>query len=414
MSDFIIAHRNGRNIPKEDKIFGISKRANQRIEKDGKDKVVNGTVGSLLDDDGNLVVLSSVVDVLTNLKPDDYAAYSLIGGLKSFKTAVKKAAFGSFEPTSITKAVATPGGTGAIRNAIANYTSPGDKVLTADWFWAPYSTIAQEIGRSIDTFALFDGSGKFNVASFEERVETLSKEQGSLLIILNTPANNPTGYSLTDEDWNMVIKVLTEAAVPGITMALLVDVAYIDFAGDEEEYRSFYPLLEKLPENVLPIIAYSTSKTFTCYGMRCGAMICMAKTQEIADEFNQVCKYSSRGSWSNSNRAAQETIARIYADQELLDKVTIERKGYRDMLLKRGRAFEAAADEAGLQIVPFDAGFFVSIPCDNPDEVSAELEKEGIFLVPLAKGLRVSIASVPEEKCRMLPARILDVMNRLK
>ena len=70
-----------------------------------------------------------------------------------------------------------------------------------------------------------------------------------------------------------------------------------------------------------------------------------------------------------------------------------------------------AAEEVGLEIVPFDAGFFASVPCDNPDEISAKLEKEGIFLVPLAKGIRVSIASISEEKCRMIPARIVEAMK---
>ena len=86
---------------------------------------------------------------------------------------------------------------------------------------------------------------------------------------------------------------------------LLVDAAYIDFAGDEEEYRKFLPALEELPENVLPVIAYSLSKTYTLYGTRCGAMICMAKTEKIADEFKRVCEFSSRGSWSNSAKLAQ-------------------------------------------------------------------------------------------------------------
>lgn len=80
------------------------------------------------------------------------------------------------------------------------------------------------------------------------------------------------------------------------------------------------------------------------------------------------------------------------------------------MLSKRGRAFTEAAKEAGLEIVPFDAGFFISIPCDNPDEISARLEKEGLFIVPLAKGLRVSVASISEEKCRKLPAMIKAAM----
>ena len=59
MGKLIFAAEQGRNIPKEDKIFGISNRAKKRIAQDGKDKVVNATIGALLDDDGELIVLSS-------------------------------------------------------------------------------------------------------------------------------------------------------------------------------------------------------------------------------------------------------------------------------------------------------------------------------------------------------------------
>lgn len=137
----------------------------------------------------------------------------------------------------------------------------------------------------------------------------------------------------------------------------------------------------------------------------------MPKTKEIADEFKRVCEYSSRGSWSNSAKVAQVILSRIYGDAELLEKVNEERAFYRDMLIARGRAFEKAAEECGLETVPFDAGFFISIPCDNPDSVSAKLEKQGLFIVPLAKGLRVSIASISEEKCRRLPAMIKEAMK---
>ena len=54
------------------------------------------------------------------------------------------------------------------------------------------------------------------------------------------------------------------------------------------------------------------------------------------------------------------------------------------------------------------------MPGDNPDEVSAELEKAGIFTVPLAKGVRVSLASISEDKSRMLPAEIKKAMDNLK
>ena len=294
---------------------------------------------------------------------------------------------------------------------IANYSEPGDKIITSDWHWAPYNTIAGEIGRSVATFELFTADRKFNWESFRETVNGLLESQQSLVVIMNTPAHNPTGYSLTLEDWDNVVRVLTEAAETGKAIALVVDAAYIDFAGDEEEYRRFLPKLEELPANVLPIIAYSLSKTYTLYGTRCGAMICIAKTQEIADEFKRVCEYSSRGSWSNSAKVAQVILSRIYGEPGLLERVDEERAHYREMLIKRGRAFEEEARNVGLKIVPFDAGFFISIPCSDPDAISAKLEKEGVFIVPLAKGLRVSVASISEDKCRKLPAIIKAAME---
>ena len=110
-------------------------------------------------------------------------------------------------------------------------------------------------------------------------------------------------------------------------------------------------------------------------------------------------------------KVAQVILSRIYGDPGLLERVNEERAQYRDMLIARGRAFEEAAHEAGLETVPFDAGFFISIPCEDPDAISAELEKQGLFIVPLAKGLRVSVASISEEKCRKLPAMIKAAMK---
>lgn len=410
MAEYILARGNGRTIPQEDKIFGISNRAKKRIAEKGADQVINATIGLLLDDCGELVVLSSVAAVFKQLSPKDYADYAPIGGIAPFKEAVQKAAFGTHQPEGFIEAVATPGGTGALRNVISNYSAAGDKVLTSDWHWAPYNTIAGELGRSIETFTFFTAQRSFHAEAFRQKVMQLLDIQESLVIIMNTPAHNPTGYSLTLSDWDQVVDVLCEGAKRGKAIALVIDAAYIDFAGDEEEYRRFLPKLAKLPENVLPIMAYSLSKTFTLYGTRCGAMICIAKTKAIADEFKRVCEYSSRGSWSNSAKVAQVILSKIYSDPALLEKVDKERAHYRDMLLARGRAFEEEARNVGLETVPFDAGFFLSIPCDNPDEISAKLEQEAVFIVPLAKGLRVSVASISEEKCRKLPALIKAAM----
>ena len=412
MSDFIFAAQQGRKIPKEDKNFAVNNRAKAMIAEKGKDAVVNATIGVLLDEEGKFVVLSSVNEVFKTLEAGEFAEYAPIGGIPGYKAAVLKDTFGSYEPKRHTVAVATPGGTGAIHSTIANYSEPGDKVLLTDWYWGPYGTIAGEIGRSLHTFKLVNEAGTFNAEDFEKQVMALLEVQDRLVIILNTPAHNPTGYSLTVDEWEEVASVL-DRVPEDKKVTLLVDVAYLDFAGEAEEYRAFLPVLDSMGENILPVIAYSFSKSFTLYGMRCGAMICMAETEEIADEFRKVCEYSARAAWSNCTRAPQVMLSKIYEDPALLARIQEERAGFRDMLLRRGKAFEAAAKEAGLEIVPFDAGFFASVPCENPDAVGAELEKEGIFTIPLTMGVRISIASITEADCRRLPARILAAIEKV-
>ena len=71
MAEYILAKENGRNIPQEDKIFGISNRAKKAIAEKGAGRVINATIGSLLDDNGELVVLSSVAAVFKQLSPKD-------------------------------------------------------------------------------------------------------------------------------------------------------------------------------------------------------------------------------------------------------------------------------------------------------------------------------------------------------
>ena len=414
MSNYKMAEANNRVIAVEDKIFGINQKAKEMAAREGADKVVNATIGSLLDDDGNLVILSSVVEVLNHLAPIDYADYAPIAGTPDFLKAIKRAAFGSYVPKAFTEAVATPGGTGAIRNTIQNYSKRGDQVLTSDWYWSPYSTIAQDIERSIATYTLFDDEDKFNIASFEGKIKELLSKQDGLVIILNTPAHNPTGYSFTSDDWNKIVKTVKSAAADSAKkITLLVDVAYIDYAGDEEEHRQFFPLLDDFPANILVVVAYSLSKSCTMYGMRSGAMICMTPDKEIAEEFKTVCAFSCRGTWSNCNRSAMTTLSNIYADEALLEKVTHERQKYCKMLVQRGRTFAKAASEIGLKTVPFEAGFFVTVPCQNAEEVGLELQKAGIFTVPVGKGLRVSVASISEERCKMLPSFILSANRKV-
>ena len=123
------------------------------------------------------------------------------------------------------------------------------------------------------------------------------------------------------------------------------------------------------------------------------------KALDTPAEFKKTAEYTARSTWSNCNRAAQVVMGKVYSDPELLEKVRSERRTYRDMLLARGRAFERALNEEGVKSVPFVAGFFVTVECDDPAGVCAKLEDQDIFCLALPKGIRVSVASMSEAKC---------------
>ncbi len=411
MDKMIFAEAAGRIIPKEDKIFGISNRAKRATETLGKDKVINGTIGALMDEEGELMVLQSVDQIYRSLTPSEYAPYAPIGGTAGYKEAVKKELFGELELDSFTPVVATPGGTGSLHCAITNYSKKDEKILTTDWYWAPYGKIAQEVGRQVEVFEMFSQDGGFNIQAFKEKLQWLSLVQDRLFILLNTPAHNPTGYAIAVDEWQEIIDHIK--TIDDTKVTLLVDVAYIDFAGEARKQREFFRLFENLPDNILVIVAYSMSKTYTLYGLRGGAAVAITGNQDIAEEFVSVMEYSARAAWSNTSRLPQVILEKAYADDSLLKKIDEERRSIRNMLLKRGRIFAEHAANIGLEMVPFRGGFFASIPTDKAEEICQLLEGYGVFLVPLAKGIRVSIASINVKQCQILPQIIKEAMDKI-
>ena len=148
--------------PKEnDIIFNLSERA-QRAEKlVGKENVINATIGALMDDEGKLITMKSVYDEFKSLPNNEISAYASIAGQDDYKEAVKKVCFQGNDPKAHIRVVASPGGSGAIKLALWNYTNLGDIILTSDWYWGPYKIIAEEAGRDVENFELFNEEGSF-------------------------------------------------------------------------------------------------------------------------------------------------------------------------------------------------------------------------------------------------------------
>lgn len=397
-----------------DAIFGLAAKAKEAKDKLGKENVIDSTLGALVDDNGDLICLSTVYQELKSMPNAAIAAYAQVAGQPDFLEAVQKVCFGKYKPNAHVRAVATPGGTGSVRHAIYNYTNPGDSILVSDWYWSPYVTISEEYNRRVTNHELFNSKNEFNLDSFKEKFEELVNKQKRLVAIINTPANNPTGYSLSDDEWDEVLNIAKENAKdPENRIVILVDCAYIDYAGIGDERRKFFEKFSDLPKNILIIVAYSMSKGYTMYGMRSGAAIAISSDEEIAEEFYYSCMHSNRANWSNGTRAAMEVMVRIANDTEKTNNYEAEVKETKTMLRKRADAFVEGANEVGLEILPYRDGFFVSIPCKDAKKASDELIKENLFVVSLKKGLRFAVCAVSEEKCRIAPAIIKRVIDSI-
>ncbi|NLN97911.1 MAG: aminotransferase class I/II-fold pyridoxal phosphate-dependent enzyme [Eubacteriaceae bacterium] len=392
-----------------DPIFRMAAMANEKKAEIGKDKVIDSTLGALFDDAGRLVCFDAVYDTMKSLDNCDIASYAGIGGIPSYLKSAIGDCFGDDLPDAYIEAVATPGGTGAIRHAFCNYTELGDAILVSDWHWQPYETIAAENRRQVAFFPLFNDKNAFHLSAFKEKFNELAEKQKRVLTVLNTPAHNPTGYSISTEEWQAILSFLKEKAESGIPIIVLCDIAYIDYASKEE--RAFTQLLSDLPENVLFLFAFSASKSYTMYGLRNGALICLSSSEETVKEFVNTCSFSNRGTWSNGTRCAMEIVAKIKENPELQARFSAERNKHKAVLQKRAEAFLKAAEKAQLPTLPYKSGFFITIPCEQSQKVAERLMEDNLFMVAINGGLRFAVCAVPEFQCAQAPKMIANAIQ---
>lgn len=409
-----IAAKHAKGKAAQDKIFAANEAAVAAAAKYGKENVTNATIGAILDEDEKLVCLPTVEKVFRSLETNELIAYAPISGLPEYLECVLTAAFGSSRPEGYLAAVATAGGTGAIHHAIWNYMDEGETALCSDWYWGAYKVLCNDMGRNFTTYKMLDENNKFNLPVLKEKVTELLSKQDNLLYILNTPAHNPTGYSLSESDMDGVLDILKEAAVDGKNIIFFLDVAYIDYAGEKEEVRKIFKKLSGLPANILAIIGYSMSKGFTMYGQRTGAMIGVSSSKEVIEEFAAINQYTSRATWSNINRPAMRTLAAIYSDPELLKATEAERDYYYKMIKARADLFTEEAKACGLPMLPYVAGFFLSIPAKDPDAICNKLHEDNIFAVPLAAGVRIAVCAVPLKKIKGMAAKVYAAMKEVE
>ena len=219
--------------PSDDPIFALNREATQR--KAQGHAVINATVGALLEDDGQLAVLPTVMDAVRAVEPRKAAAYAPIAGVPEYLNAVIRDLLGGTALADMAVAASTPGGTGALRHAVSTFLERGQSVVTPSFYWGPYQTICDEHERGVRTSPMFTAAGGFDVSGFADALQRTAKEQGRLLVFLNDPCHNPTGYSMSEGEWEGVSAALREVSAQ-VPTTVLADVAYLGFAKDQRSF----------------------------------------------------------------------------------------------------------------------------------------------------------------------------------
>ena len=402
------------SIIKEDKSIIITLGAIAKEEKKKDPTVINATIGMLYDESGKLFTFKSVDAALNNLTPEEKYAYSSTPGNADFHEALKRWIFRQYYDEMLSNlycsVMATPGGSGAISNTFSNYLNQGDMVLLPEYMWGNYKQFAYENFASYTTYKMFD-NGKFNLTDLKNKMIELKKKQGRIVLVINDPCHNPTGYTMSSDEWVSLVDTINDLTSDETPFVLLYDMAYIDYdRRGFEATRNNIRLFQKFNKTVLTILAFSGSKTLALYGMRIGAQIALCKDKEVIDEFFQANKFSSRAKWSTATNLGMNIISKVFLNEEYKKSFEEELEASRIMLVNRANAFLEESKKVGLETLPFECGFFVTIPCDNPEEAYKKLVEKKIHIIPLGNVLRVTLAAIPLEDCKKLPAIIKSVL----
>ncbi len=203
-----------------------------------------------------------------------------------------------------------PGGTGALRLAadFIKRSKTNKKVWISDPTWPNHYAIFDAAGVAWGSYRYVDTqSNQLNFPAFIEDLQQLPEGDA---VLLHACCHNPTGFDLTQEQWQQVAEVLAERK-----LLPLLDFAYQGFGeGLEEDAFAVRLLAEKLPE---VMITASCSKNFGLYRERTGAFIAVAANQSDMLKVRSQLAVVARSNYSNPPAHGSSIVATILSSDEL-------------------------------------------------------------------------------------------------
>ena len=329
--------------------------------------------------------------------------YTALAGEPAYNAAMQGLILDGAVDAARLSSVSTPGGTGAIRQALelVKLAAPAAKVWISLPTWPNHPSIIKYLGIPMAEYRYFDAvSGGVD---FDGLMEDLGRVMAGDVVLLHGCCHNPTGANLNADQWGKVCELLAErGAVP------LVDLAYQGFGdGLEADAQATRLVASGFPE---VLIAASCSKNFGIYRERTGILIAISKDAEAAVITQQNLAFLNRQNYSFPPDHGARLVTMILGDAALradwmaeLEEVRQNMLGLRQALAE---ALRAETNSDRFDFVAQHRGMFSRLGLSEAQVVRLR-EEYGIYMVGDS---RINIAGLNAQTVPVLARAVASVL----
>ena len=207
----------------------------------------------------------------------DTKTYTTLAGDPAFADALTLLVLNGAAPRDRIAAVATPGGTGAIRQGLEliRYAAPDTTIWLSNPTWPNHPSIIRYLGLRPAEYRYFDPTTRG--VDFSGMLADLGGVKPGDVVLLHGCCHNPTGANPTAEQWAEITALLkSKGAIP------FIDLAYQGFGDGLDADAAATRMIAGITDECL--IAVSCSKNFGIYRERTGLI--MAITADASHRQN--------------------------------------------------------------------------------------------------------------------------------
>ena len=294
--------------------------------------------------------------------------------------------------------VATPGGTGAIRQALEliRLATPDATVWLSNPTWPNHPSIIRYLKMPLAEYRYFDAvAGGIDFAGL---LADLALVKPGDVVLLHGCCHNPTGANLEAGQWDQVATLLADrGAIP------FIDLAYQGFGdGLVEDAAATRMIAARFPE---VLIAASCSKNFGIYRERTGVLIALTSPDRRATVQGNLA-FLNRQNYSFPPDHGARLVTMILDDPALTADWKAELEEVRQTMLTLRRsladALRRATNSDRFDFVARHRGMFSRLGLTEP-QVEALRRDHGIYMV---SDSRINIAGLNAATVPVLAAAI--------